>query len=904
MDAFEIKKPFLRNLLEQAREGQIQLPEFQRGWVWPESNIRSLLSSVSQGFPVGTLMMLQAGGSTRFKQRPIEGVELSGRVPAAQLLLDGQQRITSLYHALMLDRPVVTVDDRRRSIEGRFYIDMAAALDDEVDRDEAFRFVPADGKVRGSFGRVELDLSTMDEECRAGLFPMTQVFDADDWGHSFMKLNGYAPTAIESWQSFNKRFIKRFEQYLVPVIELSAGTPREAVCQVFEKVNTGGVTLTVFELLTATYAAEEFNLREHWGQCRMQWSDGKFRVLSEVSETDFLQAITLLATYRRREAADPADPKGGPRIGCRRVEMLRLPLDDFKKCSEEIVNGLLAAAKFLHRRSIFDVKFVPYGAQLIPLAAICAALGQAWNTYEVQQKVTRWYWCGVFGELYSGTTETRFARDLPEVVDWALGRTSIEPRTVAEAQFAAGRLRTLRTRNSAAYKGVYALLISDGARDWCSGNQINAATYFDDAIDIHHIFPQAWCAKQGLDRALYDSIVNKTPLSAYTNRHVLGGSSPSAYLAKLTKIGAIDEPTLRSLVATHLVNPDSLLHDDFEGFVVQRERVLLELIATAIEHGIAPVEAPASMSPAELISGGESQTVEFKASAFLDLKTMQAEPERKHIIVKTVCALLNGDGGSLFIGVEDSGKPVGLDNDMTAIDVADLDRYELRLQELLRNHLSVTTAANVRVDFPVVDGKQVCQVIVAPAMRPIFVRRTKAVGGQGEVEFWVRRGNATTLLRGDDMERYKEEHWGKHGLPLAVSGRPQIEDEESDFEQPPDSPEFVMELLDLIAAAQVVDGQFTVRAGSQARSTWVGGNHSYRPLRKKLEEAGFLEPSSDGQHAVFTLDVQFRSPSAAAAIVAGRATNGRIDWKVRGSEVTFDDWQKGRSNSQGSDNRQ
>ncbi|MCP9619922.1 DUF262 domain-containing protein [Nocardia otitidiscaviarum] len=760
VEAFEIKKPFLRNLLEQAREGQIQLPEFQRGWVWPENNIRSLLGSVSRGFPVGTLMMLQAGGHTRFKQRPIEGVELPGNVPATQLLLDGQQRITSLYQALMLGRPVATIDERRRKVEGWFYVDIDLVLADDADPDEAFRFIPADRKTRASFGRTELDLSTMDGECRAGLFPMAHVFDADEWGYRYAELHDDPAAAFKRWQNFNRRFIKRFEQYLVPVIELSASTPREAVCQVFEKVNTGGVTLTVFELLTATYAADEFNLREHWDQCRMQWSDSKFRVLSDVSETDFLQAVTLLATFRRRATTGTSDPKGGSRIGCRRVDMLRLPLDDYKKCSEEIASGLLMAAKFLHHRSIFDVKFVPYGAQLIPLAAVCAALGQSWHRYDVQQKVARWYWCGVFGELYSGTTETRFARDLPEVVDWALGRTSSEPRTIAEAQFAPGRLRTLRTRNSAAYKGVYALLLANGARDWCSGNPINAATYFDDAIDIHHVFPQAWCAKQGLDRAIYDSVINKTPLSAYTNRHILGGSAPSNYLTKLTGMGAVDAPALRSHVATHLINPDVLLHDDFETFIGQREAVLLNLIATAMESGFAQPDEPEQTPPEELVAGGECHTVEFKASAFLDLKTNQAEPDRQYIIAKTVCGLLNADGGSLFIGVEDNGNPVGLHGDMRSINVSDVDKYELRVREMIENNLSTTTAATVRVEFPSISGKQVCQVIVMPAVRPVFVTRTKRLGGKGESEFWVRRGNATAQLQGDAMERYKEEHWG------------------------------------------------------------------------------------------------------------------------------------------------
>ncbi|MFE3194320.1 DUF4357 domain-containing protein [Nocardia sp. NPDC059240] len=388
-------------------------------------------------------------------------------------------------------------------------------------------------------------------------------------------------------------------------------------------------------------------------------------------------------------------------------------------------------------------------------------------------------------------------------------------------------------------------------------------------------------------------------MSAYTNRHILGGASPSSYLKKLSKIGAIDEPTLRSLVATHLVNPDLLEHDDFESYIAQRERVLLDLIATVMEHGIAPVEVLQSAPPAELIAGGESQTVEFKASAFLDLKTMQAEPQRKHIIVKTVCGLLNSDGGSLFVGVEDSGTPVGLSRDMASIDVGDLDKYELRLQELLRSHLSVTTAANVRMVFPEIDGKRVCQIIVAPAMRPVFVKATKAVGGDGRTEFWARRGNATTLLQGDDMERYKEEHWGKHGLPLAISSQRPGVAQEAAFEPNPDSPEFEMISQDLTAVAQIIDGEFTVRAGSQARPVWAGGNHSYGPLRKQLEDIGVIFVTSDGRHAVFTRDYVFRAPSAAAAMIVGRPTNGRLDWKVRGSGITYGAWQDGQGRGAG-----
>ncbi|WP_459961094.1 GmrSD restriction endonuclease domain-containing protein [Nocardia sp. IFM 10818] len=597
VESFEIEKPFLLDLLNQARDGRIQLPEFQRGWVWPEPNIRGLLSSISLGFPVGTLMMLRAGGETRFKQRPLEGVELPATVSAERLLLDGQQRLTSMYQALMLDRPILTLDEKKKPIEGWFYVDMRAALDDGTDREEAFRFVPTDRRVTSNFGRtVDIDLSTLDGECRAAWFPMTRAFDADDWAEHFRELHNYSPEARELWRNFNRQILKRFEQYLIPVLDLAAATPREAVCQVFEKVNTGGVTLTVFELLTATYAADEFDLRKDWERCRETWGDGKYRVLEQVSETDFLQAVTLLATFRRRETAGLVDPNSGPRVGCRRADILRLPLDEYRIYSKQIVEGLLAAAKFLHEQHIFDTRFVPYGTQLIPLAAILSVLGSEWNAHSARQKVARWFWSGVFGELYGSTTETRFARDLPDVVDWALCVTDAEPRTVVDAQFTAGRLRALRSRNSAAYKGIYALLLRTGARDWLSGNSINGATYFDEAVDIHHVFPKAWCARQGIDRTVGDSILNKTPLSAYTNRSI-GGAAPSSYLSTLAKNGGVDKQSLHTHVESHLIDPETLRRDDFQRFIGEREKALMALVTEAMSGTGTPQSSPAPGMP-------------------------------------------------------------------------------------------------------------------------------------------------------------------------------------------------------------------------------------------------------------------------------------------------------------------
>ena len=204
------------------------------------------------------------------------------------------------------------------------------------------------------------------------------------------------------------------------------------------------------------------------------------------------------------------------------------------------VKGLTRTAKFLHQQFIYDGKFLPYGSQLVPLVAILGAVDIDWETEGNRRKLERWFWCGVFGELYGGTTETRFSRDLPELLAWLDGASEL-PRTITEAMFSVDRLLTLRTRISAAYKGVYAMLMREGAEDWRTGTGNNIAHYFDEAVDIHHVFPRAWCDKQGIPASPYDSVVNKTPLSARTNR-MIGGNAPSVYLPRVVKDAGI-EPT-------------------------------------------------------------------------------------------------------------------------------------------------------------------------------------------------------------------------------------------------------------------------------------------------------------------------------------------------------------------------
>jgi hypothetical protein len=590
----------LFKLLEDCHRGALQLPDFQRSWVWDEDRIKSLIASISRAFPVGALMTLDTGGDVNFKPRPVEGAPSAARsVTPSSLLLDGQQRMTSLYQVTMRGQVVETVTPKKKKVKRWFYIDMRQALDASVDREEAIAGVPEDKVVRTDFGReAVLDLSTPEKEYAALMYPVGQVFDWDRWQDGFNDFwRGSEHEAVrEDFRRFKREVLENFKYYRVPVIALDRSTSKEAVCVVFEKVNTGGKPLDAFELVTAMYAADGHELRKDWygddrhkGRHRrfvdaLRPADSEAGIIANVGNTDFLQAVSLFYTRERRREAERAGKQGKelPAVTGNRQALLSLPLAAYKQYEKQVEHGFLQAAKFLHMLHIYRIFDLPYQSQIVPLAAIIADMGEAWEHEANRSKLVRWYWNGVFGELYGSAVESRIARDFMEVPIWLQG--GAEPSTVSETLFRADRLKTMRMRLSAAYKGVNALLMKEGAQDFRSGQKFDHTVFFGENVDIHHIFPQDWCKKQGVKPGVFDSIINKTPLSFRTNR-IIGGVAPSEYLGKLEKgdkaTPSIEAQRLDGYLSSHLIDPTLARGDSFVTFMADRQKRLLDLIERA-----------------------------------------------------------------------------------------------------------------------------------------------------------------------------------------------------------------------------------------------------------------------------------------------------------------------------------
>lgn len=580
----------LSQLLEEVNTGKTQLPEFQRDWTWDDNRIRGILASLSQGYPMGAIMRLQYGNpDIKFKYRTIQGVGEKEVIPDF-LVLDGQQRLTSIYQATYSQKPVATKTDKGKEIERYYYLSMEKCMDENEDRLDAVIAVPPDRKTKENFDRdIKLDLSNQDKEYEQKMFPVNIVFDSNalmKWQFGYMMHYSGQNEAVKLLEDFQREVITTIISYKLPVITLSKETPREAVCKVFENVNTGGVPLTVFELVTATYATREFNLRDDWKVCKKQIRgiDDTLRtdLLDGIDETTFLTAVALYTSYVDKQAG-----KIGA-VSCKKKDVLNLTFESYVANRDQVLLGFRIARDFLLKyQYVFRQRDLPYTTQLIPLAAICAFLGKSkCNEANTIAILSRWYWCGILGEMYGGANETRYANDIEDVVDEVLQRPS-QSRTVNSAFFSATRLLTLRTRLSAAYKGIMALLYKAKCRDFMNDTTIDIVNSMLEAPDIHHIFPEAYCEKMGIKQQQYNSIVNKTPILSATNRSI-GGNAPSKYIKIiLKKVNNLTEEELKARIESHCINYNALAADDFDTYFIDRAKKLLNLIESAMGKPVA-----------------------------------------------------------------------------------------------------------------------------------------------------------------------------------------------------------------------------------------------------------------------------------------------------------------------------
>jgi hypothetical protein len=259
-------------------------------------------------------------------------------------------------------------------------------------------------------------------------------------------------------------------------------------------------------------------------------------------------------------------------------------VQDFERQWRDAVDAIERAINLLRHPQEFGAissQYLPYVSILPAFAAALAATRAlpANRQLDGQRKLRHWYWASVFTNRYSGSVESTTARDYLDLKAW-FDNDDAEPALIAEfkARFRTLDLRRETKRGTSVYNGIFNLLVLRGARDWMAGT----VPQFGD-LDDHHIVPKGKAKELKLETAI-DTILNRTPLTADTNRNVINDRLPNEYLPEL--IAANGEDTVRATLESHLISPaafDILLRKpfgagDFEDFLAGRQRTIQEAI--------------------------------------------------------------------------------------------------------------------------------------------------------------------------------------------------------------------------------------------------------------------------------------------------------------------------------------
>jgi hypothetical protein len=538
-ESFATDKSALLYLLGQIENRQLALPDFQRTFVWEASATRELIVSIMQAFPAGALLFLR-NDTQSLVPRSIEGApELAADAAPPFLILDGQQRLSSLYHAFY--------GAGRHS----FFLDIGALMRSAV-INEAVKVLPP---------RMVDPLKSIEAQAEMLMMPLARVRDASDWIDEVLDAREHVSEDKKRLRTLlrgvDKAYVEPIRQYQFPVTTLPASTPLDAVCTIFETLNRTGVPLTIFELICARAFADGESLLRKWREaCEAR----PIFVDFSIDPYYILQAIAL---------------RRGP--SCNRTAVLALPAAAISAEWDAATADFAAALRMLREDcGVMVSKWLPYRPMLIPLA-------MAWRSVEtatgpavarLRARCQRWFWCSVFTGEYESSSISLAERDAPALKEWLDGGD--EPEVVRDFEFTPQRWRSITPRQEGAYKATIALLLRAGPRDFHTGVRLSPEVIKEHGVDDHHIFPRGYFHDEKLEYPV-DTVLNHTLLDRVTNIRI-GKRAPSKYLGDIkAELGDRLDLVLESHGLP--IGQDSpLWRDDFVEMCDFRLELLTELL--------------------------------------------------------------------------------------------------------------------------------------------------------------------------------------------------------------------------------------------------------------------------------------------------------------------------------------
>lgn len=569
----------VQNLVDRIEEGTVVLPDFQRDFVWPTHQVGKLMESLLNGYYINTLLVLPALQSKEhsppFPPRKVDGAP-DGDIPYnVEMVLDGQQRITSIYYALTAPR--IPLDNT--TYPQLFYLRFSKVVEGRLDEDAIdWRRRDWDSSQR----LIENDYQLQIEEDK---IPFTVFKNADTFRRWRRGMERFA----EKESFVQKAQIDKFEDntqvfqnYKIPIIKLSHSTPERKVVRTFERINTQGLELGVFDILTARLWTEDIRLRDLWEDSISAYPqiDGYADETGEERLRELL--LKTLALARGDECKDASlrelSPAGFEDDWALATKMMDRTIEKAKSSS---AGGFGVTDKF----------GFPYTTMLPPLANLIylAENEGAYPDHAALDKVQQWYWISVFSKRYSGSSDTMSYRDFNEMKAWMKDGDKTPDAITNGRQRISAELDLETLTRGGLYKGIMSLLALNGAKDFGTLESIDVHK-----VDDHHIFPKA-CLQKGLTGKTYDDkternkILNRTIIQFRSNRYKYKDKLPSEYVPEMVDEHPDGEKGVRDLLQDHFVNEagfEALLADDYEAFCSARKEAIQEAIEDRIGRSV------------------------------------------------------------------------------------------------------------------------------------------------------------------------------------------------------------------------------------------------------------------------------------------------------------------------------
>ncbi len=580
-------------LLGRAREGRFVVPDFQREFEWMPWDIRDLVRSIFLDYYIGSLLLWK-NKPQNFAALSCEGLyAYKGTLHPDHIVLDGQQRLTAMFYAFTA--PDLKLPNR----QNRFYYWVRVDQFMAQQYDDAFQY-------SNTTKALEDLLANPEAQYASHVFPCSIIGDRDmfrlptwvqgyrqHWERRVADAEGagdadqatlarqHAADALE----FGRHVQSIMQEYQISYIELDEDLEIDRVCDIFTQLNSRGVRLDVFDLMNALLKPKGLQLKHMWREAeqRLSYADSARMNIYVLQVMSIMRQAYCSPKYLYYLLPGTERTTRHP-DGRLEQEVLIRTGAEFQVLWDKAVGALEDAIGLLSNPQEFGAsssKFLPYTSIIPAFASLQSLVGQQEpeRRFMAQRKLRHWYWASVFMNRYSSAVESTATSDYLAMRLWFEDDT----RQPAFIRDLGSHLRDLSLvtqvrYGTAIYNGIFNLLVMAGARDWYTGSVPPPGQ-----LDDHHIVPAAWGRKNGIDTTI-NSILNRTPLTADTNRSVIGDQLPNAYLPKMIEHNG--EDVVHKTMASHFISPlalqillrDPFTPEDFAQFLKERRRTILDAI--------------------------------------------------------------------------------------------------------------------------------------------------------------------------------------------------------------------------------------------------------------------------------------------------------------------------------------